>query len=602
MPVAGRRERLVWGITFVALGLAALSVLAQVYLFGQSRFLTIDEFQWGHATWLVSQGQVPYRDFYEHHLPLGYVLHAPLLDDADGFVANTLRLRHIAFFYMLAALGCLAWASWRTHRSGPEVLLLMSVVPSVGFGLMSAIDYRGDNWAAFTLIASLSLIEAARHTRSWVAAAGAGALFALAIGMTQKIALLGGGAVAVLLAGGVLARSDAARRRLGAFRMERPGAFVAGGLAIAALVLVAALALGILGQAYEINVLQSLRHERLYPGLGVGQFLEPYLTETAASSIALLAATAIYLAGGTRSFWALPLAGALAGGALIKAPFPYNFVLTAWLFGVCAVRGWCAVVRRTQPSASNDRVAALWPLLYLAPLAILPQQLGFVSGTSTLDDQLRLLEQVERYTDPDDVVIDSAGSALFRPNRGYHWYHGRAHVQMFADWFDRQLVPQMRESQAPLWIRTVRFDLLPKPAARYLLTHYVPLDGDLHVLGFTTRPTGPDEHRTGRIDIVRGGRYYVTALDAGSRGAVGASGGGHSAPPGNTLSIDGTPVDGPTIELEVGAHDVSILPGTPSMRFSYLPPEAFGPPARAQHHTRLFEYRRSRRPAERDPT
>ena len=230
-------------------------------------------------------------------------------------------------------------------------------------------------------------------------------------------------------------------------------------------------------------------------------------------------------------------------------------------------------------------------LLYGLPLLLLPAQLGFVSGTSSLDEQLQLLKRVERYSAPDDVVIDSAGSALFRPHRGYYWYHGRAHVQMFAPWFDEVLIEEMRESQAPLWIRTVRFDLLPEAAARYLLTHYIPVYGDLHALGFQTRATGAEERRAGSIEIMRTGTYYVMP--------------GSDSPNPTTETdrnrpiIDGEVVTGPTVELDAGWHPVVIPPDSKSLRFSYLPPEAFDATESSRPHTRLFEYRRSRRPSER---
>ena len=585
----GRAPRLLATLVVALLVAAALAVLGHVYAFGQSRFLSIDEFQWGHATWLVSQGQVPYRDFYEHHLPVGYTLHAPLLDPSDGFASNTLRLRDVAFFYMLAALAGLGWASLRTNRSWPEVWLQVAIVPSIGFGLMSAIDYRGDNWAAFTLLASLAIVEAGHTARSPAVAAVAGALFALAVSMTQKVVLLGGGAVALLLVASVLVRSARGRQRLGALRIERPWAFVAGAGTVTLILLGLGLALGLLGPAWEINVLHALQHESLYPGFGSGQFFRPYWTETALSTTAIVLAAGAYVAGGPKSFWALPLLASLGGVALVRAPFPYNFVLVSWLVGVCAVRGYCRGVRGIERRvAPGSRIRTWLPLAYLLPLLVVPQQLGFVSGTSTLDDQLRLLEQVERYSEPNDVVIDSAGSALFRPNRGYHWYHGRAHVKMFADWFDGRLVEAMRASRAPLWIRTVRFDLLPEHAARYLLTHYVPLHGDLHVLGFATRATGPDEHRKGRIDVVRGGRYYVSALD--ERGEPG------SGAPAPVLLLDGERVQSATLDLTPGLHALEVPPGTPALRISYLPPEAFGPPGQPRPHTPLFEYRRSRRP------
>lgn len=586
-----RTRRIVTGVVCTGLALAALLVWLRIDAFAGTRFFTIDEYQWGHATWLVSRGHMPYRDFYEHHLPLGYVVHALAIDEADGFVANALRLRTITLAYALAAAGFLGLASWRAHRSVPEVLLTLALAPAVGFGLMSAIDYRGDNWAAFLLLIVFALLEIGQRSGARWTSIAAGGLFTLAVAMTQKVVLLGGGALFVMWIATLAARTGAARHRLGALRIAHPLAFVGAAATTGAVVLAVGLWLGIVGRAFEINVLDALRHESLYPAFGVGQFLGPFLSETAISSLALVGFAAYYgLTGGTRHFWTLPLLAAGVGVGLVRAPFPYNFVLVCWLIAVAAVRGYCALVRRLadRPDAVG-RLAALAPLLYWLPLAILPQQIGFVAGTSTLDGQLRLLEQIERHSGPDEVVIDSAGGALFRPDRGYYWYHGRAHVRMFPDWFEHRLVPEMRQSQALFWIRTLRFDLLPEPARRYLLTHYVPFFGDLHVLGFTTRATGPEERLAGPIEIVRGGRYFAAKVGAGDPAAAEA--------PGESVRIDGVPVGAAGIELSAGRHEVGIAPGSPAWRFSYLPAGSVDGPAPTEPHTRLFEYRRARRPS-----
>ncbi|MDG2051238.1 MAG: hypothetical protein P8M78_13865 [Myxococcota bacterium] len=565
----------------------AIFVLAYIYQFSQTRFLSIDEFQWGHATWLVADGQIPYLDFYEHHLPVGYSLHSLFYDASAGFEENTLRFRKIAFGYLVAALACLGWASWRSHRSGPEVWLTLAVVPSVGFGLMSSIDYRGDNWAAFTLLACLALVEAGQKTRSRSLALVAGALFVLAVGMTQKILLLGGATLALLWIGGLLADRPRARIRVGTFRIERPFSFAVGALAVGLILLSLGALFGLLGIAWQINVVQALQHENLYPGFNATQFAQPYWAETGPSSALLIAGALAYMTGGRRHFWSLPLLVASIGLVFVRAPFPYNFVLISWLVGICAVRAWCAGVRWL--TLRSHRPGTWLQLLYGLPLLALPAQLGFISGTSTLDDQLRLLAQVERYSEPNDVVIDSAGSALFRPHRGYYWYHGRAHVQMFTPWFKGPLIDAMRSSGAPLWIRTVRFNLLPEEAAHYLLTHYVPLDGDLHVLGFRTRATGPAESRTGRIEIVRQGIYHVSVHPEP----------GQPPAPLTPLQLDGEMVTPGSMELDVGWHEITIPPNSPAFRFSYLAPNAFGKAQQDRPHTPLFEYRRSRRPPKR---
>ena len=60
--------------------LAALVTLAVVLRIGivVNRRIDPDESQHLHVAWLVMQGQVPYRDFWEHHLPFFHYGMAPL--------------------------------------------------------------------------------------------------------------------------------------------------------------------------------------------------------------------------------------------------------------------------------------------------------------------------------------------------------------------------------------------------------------------------------------------------------------------------------------------------------------------------------------------
>lgn len=83
----------------VVLATVTVGVLGFVWQFTLTRFFTLDEYQWGHATWLIHEGKVPYRDFYEHHLPLGYTFHSLFYSDTSSFTDNALTLRKIAFAY-----------------------------------------------------------------------------------------------------------------------------------------------------------------------------------------------------------------------------------------------------------------------------------------------------------------------------------------------------------------------------------------------------------------------------------------------------------------------------------------------------------------------
>ena len=60
-----------------------LFVIVSIFIIGYgfifSGFQVVDEFEHLHASWLVSQGKIPYRDFFEHHHPLLWFLSAPIV-------------------------------------------------------------------------------------------------------------------------------------------------------------------------------------------------------------------------------------------------------------------------------------------------------------------------------------------------------------------------------------------------------------------------------------------------------------------------------------------------------------------------------------------
>ena len=58
---------------------SAAAALVLLYAFFFSGFQIVDEFEHLHASWLVSAGKVPYKDFFEHHNPLLWYLSAPLV-------------------------------------------------------------------------------------------------------------------------------------------------------------------------------------------------------------------------------------------------------------------------------------------------------------------------------------------------------------------------------------------------------------------------------------------------------------------------------------------------------------------------------------------
>ena len=185
-------------LSLLGLAAAGLYTFAAIFTFSNERFFSIDEYQYGHATWLVSEGQIPYVDFYEHHFPLSYSLHALALPSEGTFSERALWLRKVAFGYAAAASLALGLGTWIVARSAPMALLSAGLPASFGFSLMSAVDYRADGFAAFGWLIVLAMLEANRVWGRRRVAAACGVATAVVVLMTQKMIFLAGGALALM--------------------------------------------------------------------------------------------------------------------------------------------------------------------------------------------------------------------------------------------------------------------------------------------------------------------------------------------------------------------------------------------------------------------
>ena len=94
--------------------LAALATLAVVLRIGVllNRRIDPDESQHLHVAWLITQGQVPYRDFWEHHLPFFHYAMAPL----TLWLAERPSVYFAARCVMVVLAALAVWLTWRLAR------------------------------------------------------------------------------------------------------------------------------------------------------------------------------------------------------------------------------------------------------------------------------------------------------------------------------------------------------------------------------------------------------------------------------------------------------------------------------------------------------
>ena len=83
---------------------SCIAFLILIYAFVFSGFQIVDEFEHLHASWLISIGKVPYKDFFEHHNPLLWYLSAPIVNLFYDNVAIFYVMRGVSFTVSVLSL------------------------------------------------------------------------------------------------------------------------------------------------------------------------------------------------------------------------------------------------------------------------------------------------------------------------------------------------------------------------------------------------------------------------------------------------------------------------------------------------------------------
>lgn len=153
-PFPGRRWNVI-ASAFLLTILAAFALRAELL---RVRFFDPDELEHLQASFLVSRGLVPHRDFFEHHSHLFHYLLLPLLPPSPG--AETIFSARVIMFG-LAALILLAAGRAARVLAPPGAALLAAAWIALDFVFLSkTLEVRPDVPATlFLLLGLLSLLE-----------------------------------------------------------------------------------------------------------------------------------------------------------------------------------------------------------------------------------------------------------------------------------------------------------------------------------------------------------------------------------------------------------------------------------------------------------
>jgi Dolichyl-phosphate-mannose-protein mannosyltransferase len=172
----------------VVFGFLFSSLVIRIFL-TWNRSFNADEFQHLHASWMVSSGYFPYRDFWENHTPLLYYFLAPAFPLFGEGVSLIFILR--GFFSAVALLIILStyFLARLDHDQFTSLLSALVLSFSVIF-LQKTIEIRPDQFLVILWLASLWIfIRSSRLKKNGIQLTIAGFLLGVAMLFSPKALL-----------------------------------------------------------------------------------------------------------------------------------------------------------------------------------------------------------------------------------------------------------------------------------------------------------------------------------------------------------------------------------------------------------------------------
>ncbi len=536
-------------LAIVLAGLALIHAGIDIVRLGLFKVYTIDEFQYAHASWAIANGQVPYRDFFEHHFPLLYQLLSPLwllMDDHPGNI-RTLRVVMLG----IVALTALCVARVNRTRGWIAALLAPAILLATLPYAHKATEIRPDSLGTALFVGSIAALCVERwapRTRAFVC----GLVFTLAVWSTQKAFYFG-------LIYPVALLVDLARYRSRRFLLADPFAFVAGSLVVLLPIAAYLTLTGSWEAWWNWTIRWSFVHQDNYPGWGWERVARHHVANYALFELLAVVGVVASLRRGERKPGPIPpegLAVAALGTSILsfaaqRAPGGYSLIVVAAFVALFAARGvqwlWDLAARRRLALVAH---AALILLLAWSFVQAQGFRVKHLRDTNTY--QHTVFDEIDVLTDPGDSVYDNSGSYVSRPHSSFFFYTDRLLRQRVEKKVSLAASEGIIQNETVMFLRDKRGWVSPQ-LGRFLRRNFQPYSGDLYLWG--RKLEFPDGEPAEFVAVTKG-RYFLFPEAALGMG---------------TITIDGEPVTEPVFELARGPHEVEYQGPMPHFFVLWLP-------------------------------
>lgn len=489
--------RRVWTLLLVAGAAWALALLHRGAALGP------DEIEFFRATRWTSLGLIPFRDFWEHHTPLQWLLFAPVAGVFGGSpgVAAIVAMRWAQIPLWLATFALIGLFARGRGVSLAIPLTLAILSPTF---LRRAIEYRVDLVGSFFFIAAIVLVSRRASPFRWIAFGG---LMSAAVLANMRLA-------PVVIVTGLLSLYWRAEEE--AWKWNPRALWMSVGAVAVAVGFIGWLRMTGSWQPFIDGAIgYNTSSARL---IEVHTFFDAFLLPLWSLDITGIAFWIAAFTGlgfvirdwrnaGSFQFIALIAMASLITVAAMEVHYDYHFQLT-WLllmpFAAVAVER----IRKPLWQRVAVAVAAVGLIVFVA------QQLPQFGRELQYQDNV--MTAADRFTDPGERVLDGTGYALRRTPAWHYWFLTTGVRLLAAEGMIEPYSAEQMAARPPAVIiadyRLALYMEVVPDVARYAATHYVPLYRNLWIPGATIR-LSPGTSRVAWI-APRGGRYAVWSSPA----------------------------------------------------------------------------------------
>jgi len=451
-----------------------------------NRTFNQDEFQYLHHGWMIGQGYVPYRDFWNNHTPLLWLALAPFAIVFDEHPAYLFAGR-ILILLVAVGVGVMVYRLTRLFCSVYGALFSIFLLSIEFYTLDKGIEVRPDQVMVLTWLIAAWILIRSRSRMTMRGVAPAGLILGVGLLFTPKASFaifsLGAGLLALAILPG--REAPISRPQI----LKALGAMGAMSLVPLLVTTLALLPVGAAGPLFEQALIGNVGFKRA-SGLALTFFkasviLTPVFWACAAVGLFLIVRRVIRPQSGQDRRALVIILASIAGAGiayftLIPAPYKQSLlpllILVAPAGGTVGDRLFDSLGRRHRPALRWAAGLAFVVIFLLgAGRAFAGMSVSLHPLTPTNAEQIERMRYVLKLTSKTDSVLDGLAAYIFRPQGSFYASLVDELLHRFRTGTPSYDIPERcRTGGCRVAILDFRMRQMPREVLQFIHDHYSP--------------------------------------------------------------------------------------------------------------------------------